>query len=228
VFLSEAVDVAIYEVGVGGAWDSTNVVEQPAVTGITTLGIDHVAVLGDTLAKIAWHKAGIFKTGVPAFSVEQAPEGTEVLRERAVEKGVDLHIVGVDPFVSRLEVVPNVDYQRRNISLAIALVVAAGERLGLTDLHPDALPDVLKDGIEQTVWREDARPKPTVQENGILMGRIHWIASKLLRNGLLSRLRIQVSLVSSSSINSRDQKRRVCSCVCTKPCSATVVFSSTM
>lgn len=47
-------DVAIYEVGVGGAWDSTNIIMKPAVTGITTLGIDHVAVLGDTIDKIAW------------------------------------------------------------------------------------------------------------------------------------------------------------------------------
>lgn len=159
VFLKEAVDVAIYEVGVGGAWDSTNVVEKPAVTGITTLGIDHVTVLGDTLAKISWHKAGIFKKGVPALSVPQAPEAVEILIDRAAEIGVPLRFVDVDPFISRVEVVPNAEYQRGNISLAIALVVAAGGKLGLKELRPDVRPDVFKDGIEQTVWRSRCETK---------------------------------------------------------------------
>jgi len=153
VFLKEAVEVAIYEVGVGGAWDSTNVIENPAITVITTLGIDHVAVLGDTLAKIAWHKAGIFKKGVPAFSVAQAPDAVEVLRDRAAEIGVHLRFVDVDPFIYHVEVVPNAEYQRGNISLAIALIVAAGKKLGLKELCPDVRPDVFRDGIEQTVWR---------------------------------------------------------------------------
>ncbi|KAL2430839.1 Folylpolyglutamate synthase [Exophiala dermatitidis] len=154
VFLKEGVDAAIYEVGVGGAWDSTNVVQTPIVTGITTLGIDHVAVLGHTLAKIAGHKAGIFKEGVPAFSVPQDPEAVEVLRDRAAEIGVQcLHFINIDPFVYDLKVVPDADYQRGNISLAIALVVAAAEKLGLKELRPDIRPEVFKDGIEQTVWR---------------------------------------------------------------------------
>ena len=51
------------EVGVGGRYDSTNIVPKPIVTGITALGIDHVAVLGKTLRDIAWQKAGIYKVG---------------------------------------------------------------------------------------------------------------------------------------------------------------------
>src|SRR5262249_18034330 len=61
VFIREKVDVAVFEVGIGGEYDSTNVVEQPIVTGISALGLDHVSVLGATVDKIAWHKAGIFK-----------------------------------------------------------------------------------------------------------------------------------------------------------------------
>lgn len=60
-FLSLKVDVTILEVGVGGTHDSTNIVPRPVVTGITALGIDHVNVLGKTLAEIAWQKGGIFK-----------------------------------------------------------------------------------------------------------------------------------------------------------------------
>lgn len=63
-FLELKVNATILEVGVGGTYDSTNIVPKPVVTGITALGIDHVNVLGNTLQEIAWHKGGIFKVGV--------------------------------------------------------------------------------------------------------------------------------------------------------------------
>ncbi|KAI8189005.1 MICOS complex subunit MIC60 [Colletotrichum sp. SAR 10_76] len=70
-FIEEGVDCAILETGIGGEYDATNLVGRPVATGITTLGIDHVFALGDTVGKIAWHKAGIMKTGSRAFTVEQ-------------------------------------------------------------------------------------------------------------------------------------------------------------
>lgn len=60
-FLSLKVDATILEVGVGGMYDSTNIVPKPVVTGVSALGIDHVGVLGKTLKEIAWQKAGIYK-----------------------------------------------------------------------------------------------------------------------------------------------------------------------
>jgi folylpolyglutamate synthase len=54
-------DATILEVGVGGAYDSTNIVPKPIVTGVTALGFDHTAVLGKTLREIGWQKGGIFK-----------------------------------------------------------------------------------------------------------------------------------------------------------------------
>ena len=61
VFVTEQVDVTVLEVGIGGQYDSTNVVEKPVVCGVTSLDIDHTNLLGHTLEEIAWHKAGIFK-----------------------------------------------------------------------------------------------------------------------------------------------------------------------
>jgi folylpolyglutamate synthase/dihydropteroate synthase len=55
------VNATVLEVGVGGTYDSTNIVPKPVVTGITSLGLDHQGVLGKTLAEIARQKAGIFK-----------------------------------------------------------------------------------------------------------------------------------------------------------------------
>lgn len=61
-------DAAIFETHHGGEYDATNVISKPVVTGITSLGMDHVDQLGPTLDDVAWHKAGILKTGAPAFS----------------------------------------------------------------------------------------------------------------------------------------------------------------
>lgn len=61
VFLQLKVDATILEVGVGGTYDSTNIVPKPIVTGVTALGLDHTAVLGKTLKEIAWQKGGIYK-----------------------------------------------------------------------------------------------------------------------------------------------------------------------
>ncbi len=80
-----------------GEFDATNIVERPVASGISTLGIDHVFVLGDTVEKIAWHKAGIMKTGSAAFTIEQTPGAAKVLQDRAKEKSVDLKVLDIDP-----------------------------------------------------------------------------------------------------------------------------------
>ena len=81
-FASEQVDVAIMEVGMGGLLDSTNVC-QPILTGITTIGLDHVALLGDTLEAIAEQKAGIIKHRVPVVIGESVPETQIVFKAKA-------------------------------------------------------------------------------------------------------------------------------------------------
>ncbi|XP_018588380.2 folylpolyglutamate synthase, mitochondrial isoform X2 [Scleropages formosus] len=92
VFLQEKVDLAVIEVGIGGAYDCTNIIRKPWVCGVSSLGIDHTSILGDTMEKIAWQKGGIFKPGVPAFTVKQ-PEGPmAVLMERAREIGCPLSV----------------------------------------------------------------------------------------------------------------------------------------
>ncbi|WP_454384246.1 bifunctional folylpolyglutamate synthase/dihydrofolate synthase [Streptococcus sp. Marseille-Q7087] len=84
-FASEQVDVAIMEVGMGGLLDSTNVC-QPILTGITTIGLDHIALLGDTLEAIAEQKAGIIKPGVPLVTGNIVPEALAVIDQIAKAK----------------------------------------------------------------------------------------------------------------------------------------------
>ncbi len=84
-FATEKVDVAIMEVGMGGLLDSTNVC-QPILTGITTIGLDHVALLGDTIEAIAEQKAGIIKQGVPLVTGRIAPKALAVIDHMAEGK----------------------------------------------------------------------------------------------------------------------------------------------
>ena len=94
-FASEQVDVAIMEVGMGGLLDSTNVC-QPILTGITTIGLDHVALLGDTLEAIAEQKAGIIKQGIPLVTGRIAPEALVVIDRIAEGKDVPRLAYGKD------------------------------------------------------------------------------------------------------------------------------------
>ena len=98
-FAFERVDVAIMEVGMGGLLDSTNVC-QPILTGITTIGLDHVALLGDSLESIAEQKAGIIKQGVPLVTGDIVPEALAVIDQIAKEKEAPRLVYGEDYQVS--------------------------------------------------------------------------------------------------------------------------------
>ncbi len=86
-------DLLVLEVGLGGRLDATNVV-RPAVAAITPISIDHIDFLGDSIAKIAFEKAGILKPGVPAVIAPQPEAAAEVLERRAAEVGAPLFRAG--------------------------------------------------------------------------------------------------------------------------------------
>ncbi len=92
-FAEQKVDIAVIETGLGGRLDSTNVI-KPEVTAITSISKDHMAQLGYTLPKIAEEKAGIFKAGVPAITVQQPPEVEAVLRGVAEKVGAPFDVTG--------------------------------------------------------------------------------------------------------------------------------------
>ncbi len=92
-FAKEKVDFAIFETGLGGRLDSTNVV-NPIVTGLTSISIDHHRQLGNTVSQIAAEKAGIIKKGVPVVSVMQDPEAMSVIRKQAQALKAPLSVTG--------------------------------------------------------------------------------------------------------------------------------------
>lgn len=94
-FAKMKVDLAVIEVGLGGRLDATNVID-PVVSVITSLSYDHIQVLGDTLAKIAFEKAGIIKQGCPIVLAPQKDEARRVVEKVALERHAPLTHVGKD------------------------------------------------------------------------------------------------------------------------------------
>ncbi len=94
-FAEQRCDYVVLETGLGGRLDATNVIENPSVSVIMPIGLDHTAVLGDTLAAIAGEKAGILKPGCPAVTAWQPAEALQVLRDRAEVTGAPLHEVDI-------------------------------------------------------------------------------------------------------------------------------------
>lgn len=91
-FKKQQVDVAIFETGMGGRMDATNVV-QPILTIITSVGLDHTQFLGTTIEEIAKEKAGIIKPGVPLVFFDRKDAATAIVSEISCEKGANLHFV---------------------------------------------------------------------------------------------------------------------------------------
>ena len=166
-FATEQVDVAIMEVGMGGLLDSTNVC-QPVLTGITTIGLDHVALLGDTLEVIAEQKAGIIKQGIPLVTGRIAPAALAVIDRIAEGKDVLRFAYGTDYQVDHQKSVVTGEvfnytsslrqvrfqtgllglHQIENAGMAIALL----DTFCQEDGRELASNDLLAQALEETSW----------------------------------------------------------------------------
>ena len=152
-YKSESVDAAVIECGIGGAYDSTNIIESPSVTGITNLGIDHVGVLGGTLPEIAWHKAGIMKKGVKCFTTSSQPaEAKAVLEKVAAERGAELIYVDIHSELTsgKVKLGLQADFQKNNASLAAAIAQRFLKDRGMLT-GPEGHEFIVQ-GLERTSW----------------------------------------------------------------------------
>ena len=129
-FRRVAVDIAVVEVGMGGTWDGTNVVE-PRVAALTNVGLDHTEILGDTVELIAADKAGIIKSGGIAVSGVTQPSVRAIVEARAAAVSAPLWLTGRD-FAVR-EVTPEADGSR--FALDVRGTRHEGLRVGLLGAH---------------------------------------------------------------------------------------------
>lgn len=160
-------DFLILETGLGGRLDVTNVIRQPVLTILTSISMDHMQYLGNTLAEIASEKAGILKPGVPVVYDASCREGAAVIERRAnslgcpvyavnrgdytlLERGEDgprIAIRTVDGGQVVVSVPSQAEYQMMNVTVAVR-AVGVLRRRGIAWLSPD---DVIR-GIRHSYW----------------------------------------------------------------------------
>jgi dihydrofolate synthase/folylpolyglutamate synthase len=180
-FLDNKIDLAIIEVGLGGRLDATNIVD-PIASVITTIGFDHMDILGHSLQEISFEKAGIIKPNKPIFSSEPKVECIDVFKSVAQEKGSPFYFIEAPSHVSLEEgVVFKFDkykihlkskalYQAYNANLALSVAMALNESIGI-NIESAIM------GVENTDWKgrfEEVSKNPHIildgahNEHGIL------------------------------------------------------------
>ncbi len=162
-FMDAACDAVVLEVGLGGRLDSTNIIKDPVVSVITTIGYDHMAILGDTLGEIAYEKAGIIKTGRPVVVYgDNEDEAMKVISAKAKEAKADMYVSDFESInnVKILEKGYVFDYGKiRNIKINMlgkhqiknaCLSYDAAVAMSANGL-PVSKEDIRK-GLENTIW----------------------------------------------------------------------------
>lgn len=127
IFRNRGCDWAVIEVGLGGRLDSTNILEKPEATVVTSIGLDHCAMLGNTRAEIAAEKAGIFKKGVPAIVGAWDGETAGVFEDAAEKAGAELVFAdrcGIEADASVLDL--RGPCQDMNLRTVLATLAACG------------------------------------------------------------------------------------------------------
>ena len=147
-FAEQQCDLVIWETGMGGRLDATNIV-TPLAAVITNVQLDHQAWLGGSLAQIAGEKAGIIKPGVPVLTAARAPEVWPVMAETARARQAPLTLVepeeGRRPPLDVIRLPLLGDHQRTNAALALATVRALQLRLPVSE-------EAIRVGLETLVW----------------------------------------------------------------------------
>lgn len=162
-FYQKSCDIVLLEVGMGGSTDATNLIEKPLCSVLTSISMDHMDFLGNTLEEIAKVKAGIIKENCPVVSAKQQPEVMAALKEQSLEKNADLYVVAeyldesvklqdsslcyMYPGFGYIELGMNGNYQIANSALAIE-VLACLRRKGYSISD-----EVIFKGLKQAKWK---------------------------------------------------------------------------
>ncbi|HFU3942993.1 TPA: folylpolyglutamate synthase/dihydrofolate synthase family protein [Streptococcus suis] len=157
-FKDQQPHVALIEVGIGGLLDTTNVV-APALSVITSIGMDHQDLLGSTLGEIAEQKAGIIKESVPVVLGPLCPETTAICRQIALEKQVPVYQFGQE-FTYKAGQFSNADIDLSELVLGLAghhqeenaAVALQTFLLYMTNIQKDIQPQLIQQALAQTSW----------------------------------------------------------------------------
>ncbi|HZK33061.1 MAG TPA: folylpolyglutamate synthase/dihydrofolate synthase family protein, partial [Tissierellaceae bacterium] len=166
-FQEEKTDYVILEVGLGGRFDSTNIIEKPLASVITTIDYDHTDVLGKTLKEIAYQKAGIIKENGIVISYPQEDEALKVLKEISKEKNAEFYLCDIKNIkikssnskgaifdfkyknitMENVEIAMLGEYQVYNAALALTTLMVLKEK-ELISIEEEAI----RKGLKSTKW----------------------------------------------------------------------------
>ncbi len=160
-FAEQNCDLVVWETGLGGRLDATNIV-TPLASVITNIAYDHQQWLGDTLEKIAAEKAGIIKPGIPVLTATDAPEALAVIRKIARENNAPLMLAMANDDKTRLAGTPAPplpgEHQKRNAALALATVELLQQKIPVAaEKIRNGLKKVNWPGRMQLIQRPDGR-----------------------------------------------------------------------
>ncbi|MTI65123.1 MAG: bifunctional folylpolyglutamate synthase/dihydrofolate synthase [Firmicutes bacterium] len=217
-YSEEEIDIVILEVGLGGRYDATNVIEDSLVSVLTPISYDHINVLGDTLEKIAWEKAGIIKENNLVVSYPQEVEAQNVIKNIVKEKNgklvvsplENINIKNNDSFGSTFDFTykdfefKNLSinllgfYQIYNASLALTVLLTLKEK-GLIKLKESSI----KKGLKSTTW--NGRLEIISKNPNILIDGAHNIeGAKGLKKTLLESLEYDRLILGIAMLKDKD------------------------
>ncbi|CYV15515.1 bifunctional folylpolyglutamate synthase/dihydrofolate synthase [Streptococcus suis] len=176
-FEAQQPDVALVEVGIGGLLDTTNVV-APALSVITSIGMDHQDLLGSTLGEIAEQKAGIIKENVPVVLGPLCPETTAICRHIALDNQAPVYQFGQE-FTYKAGQFSNTDIDLSELVLGLvghhqeenAAVALQTFLLYMTNIQKDIQPQLIQQALAQTSW--PGRLELVAQEPKIYLDGAH-------------------------------------------------------
>ena len=204
-FYDQKVDYVVLETGLGGRLDATNIIKHPLVSIITTLDMDHVDRLGDTIDKIAFEKAGIIKEQIPIITLKDN-KGLNILKEVALKRSsslilsdsskykIEKNSIIIDDNTYKLPLLGL--YQIKNLSLVLETIKFLN-KIGLSIEQ-----DFVKSGLEKVKW--PARFQYIKEQNLILDGAHNPSGAKLLRESLDFYFPDKRRIWIYSSLNTKD------------------------
>ena len=204
-FHDKKADIVVLETGLGGRLDATNIVKNPLLSIITTIDLDHVDRLGDTIDKIAFEKAGIIKNQILIITLKDN-KGLNIIQEKASQKSSPLFLADSSNYKPAKEgiIVENIEYKTPLLGLwqlkNLSLVLKCIEILNKTGFSVDQ--NSVTAGLQKVKW--SARFQYIEDKNLLLDGAHNPSGAKLLRESLDFYFPDKKRIWIYSSLNTKD------------------------
>lgn len=202
-FAEKKCDLVVWETGLGGRLDATNIV-TPLASVITNIALDHQQWLGETLAKIAGEKAGIIKAGAPAITNTEEPEALAVIAQTAKEKNAPLTVVSEKDLAAEFADALSLagEHQRRNAALAVTTAGILRKQIRVSGLQ-------IRAGLQRVEWPGRLQLICRGEKKFLLDGAHNLAGAQVLRRALEQNFAAQPKALVLGILEDKDW-RHIC------------------